>query len=416
MPDGSGGATGTSGGPAGVPAGPGLSGGSGGRAAGPPAGPGDGSGGAAGRPGGAGGGSGRAAALDGSAALAAILAAAVPDVCSAAVAVIAVDGATAAAAAQGELVRYAGASGDLLADRPAVRRDSIFDLASLTKVFTTAVILSLVEEGRLDLDGPVSAWLPAGPAGATVRHLLTHTAGLPPGRRAHEELPGDGPEVLAARLERVLSTPPPHPAGELHLYSDVGMIMAGRIAELAGGAPLDELLHARVTGPLGLDDTGYRPAPSLRHRIAATEDKPERAGSGCVRGEVHDETAHGLGGVAGHAGIFSTADDVLRFAEALRTGGAPILRPDTVAEMTRDQGVRGAAFGQGLGLRIGDPAVVGPLSSAYGHSGFTGTAFVVDPGRALTAVLLTNNVHPLRGRAGIRDLRHAVAAQALRLA
>ncbi|MER5422599.1 serine hydrolase domain-containing protein [Streptosporangium roseum] len=351
-----------------------------------------------------------------SATLAAILAAAVPAVCSAAVAVIAVDGTTVAAAARGELVRYAGASGALLADRPAVRRDSIFDLASLTKLYTTAVILSLAEEGRLGLDGPVATWLPGGPAGVTPRHLLTHTAGLPPGRRAHEEIPGDGPEVLAARLERIVSTPPLRPPGTSHLYSDVGMIMAGRVAEIAGGAPLDELLRARVTGPLGLDDTGYRPPPSLRPRIAATEEKPERAGSGCVRGEVHDETAHGLGGVAGHAGIFSTADDVVRFAEALRTGGAPILRPDTVAEMTRDQGAGGAAFGQGLGVRIGDPAVVGPLASAYGHSGFTGTALVVDPGLALTAVLLTNNVHPLRGRAGIRDLRHAVAAEALRLA
>ncbi|MEU7989895.1 serine hydrolase domain-containing protein [Streptosporangium canum] len=351
----------------------------------------------------------------GSATLAAILAAAVPEVCSAAVAVIAVDGTTVAAAARGELVRYAGASETLLTDRPAARRDSIFDLASLTKLYTTAVILSLAEEGRLGLDEPVATWLPGGPAGVTPRHLLTHTAGLPPGRRAHEEIPGDGPEILAARLERVVSTPPLHPPGASHLYSDVGMIMAGRVAEIAGEATLDELLRARVTGPLGLDDTGYRPLPSLRPRIAATEEKPERAGSGCVRGEVHDETAHGLGGVAGHAGIFATADDVVRFAEALRTGGAPILRPDTVAEMTRDQGVRGAVFGQGLGVRIGDPAVVGPLASAYGHSGFTGTALVVDPGLALTAVLLTNNVHPLRGRAGIRDLRHAVAAEALRL-
>lgn len=354
-------------------------------------------------------------ASDGSAALAALLADAVPRVCSAAVAVVAVDGVTVAAAAHGELVRYVDAAEALLADRPAVHRDSIFDLASLTKLYTTAVILSLVEEGRLGLDAPVATWLPGAPTGVTLRHLLTHAAGLPAGRRAHEELLGDGPEVFAARLERILSTPPLHPFGERHVYSDVGMITAGRVAEIAGEAPLDELLRARVTGPLGLTDTGYRPAPSLRSRIAATEDKPERAGPGCVRGEVHDETAHGLGGVAGHAGIFSTADEVLRFAETLRTGGGPILRPETVAEMTRDQGVAGAAFRQGLGVRIGDPAIVGPLTSAYGHSGFTGTSLVVDPGRALTVVLLTNNVHPLRGRAGIRDLRHAVAAAALRL-
>ncbi|MEU0519223.1 serine hydrolase domain-containing protein [Streptosporangium sp. NPDC006007] len=347
--------------------------------------------------------------------LGAVLAAAVPGVCSAAVAVISVGGTTVAAGAVGELVRYSGPSEALLAGRPAARRDSIFDLASLTKLFTTVVVLSLAEEGRLDLGEPVTAWLPDAPPGVTPRHLLTHTAGLPAGHRAHEEIPGDGPEVHAARLARVVSTPPSRPPGGHHLYSDVGLIIAGRVAEIAGAAPLDELLRTRITGPLGLPDTGYRPAPSLLPRIAATEYMPGRAGPGCVRGEVHDETAHGLGGVAGHAGIFATADDVLRFGEALRTGGAPILRPDTVAEMTRDQGVRGAAFGQGLGVRIDDPAVAGPLTGAYGHSGFTGTSVVVAPERRLTAVLLTNNVHPVRGRPGIRDLRHAVAAEALRL-
>jgi CubicO group peptidase (beta-lactamase class C family) len=347
-----------------------------------------------------------------------ILEGAVPRVCSAAAAVIAVDGTTVAAAAVGETVRYATVSEELADDRPPARRDSIFDLASITKLFTTAVILSLVEEDRLGLDEPVTTWLPACYAGApevTLRHLLTHTAGLPSGRRAHEEIPGDGPEVQASRMDRILSTRALHPVGERYLYSDVGLITAGRVAEIAGEAPLDVLLRARVTGPLGLPDTGYRPAASLRSRAVATEDKPERGGFGCVRGEVHDETAYGLGGVAGHAGVFSTADDLVRFVEVLRTGGDPILSPDTIAEMTRDQGVEGADFRHGLGVRLGDPAIVGPLAGAYGHSGFTGTSFVVDPARALTVVLLTNNVHPLRGRAGIRDLRHAVAAEALRL-
>ncbi|MEU9834173.1 serine hydrolase domain-containing protein [Streptosporangium sp. NPDC048047] len=344
-----------------------------------------------------------------------ILTAAVPDACSAAVAVIAVGGDVVAAAAAGELVRYADASGKLADDRPPARRDSIFDLASVTKLFVTAVILSLAEDGLLGLDEPVAARLPGARTGLTMRHLLTHTAGFPPSRAPGHEAIGMGAAFRAAHLDHVLTTPPPHPLGHGYVYSDVGMITAGRIAEIAGGAPLDELLRARVTGPLGLADTGYRPAASLRDRIAATEDTPGRPGGGCVRGEVHDETAYDLGGVAGHAGIFATADDVLRFAETLRTGGAPILRPESVAEMTRDQGVRGAAFRHGLGVRIGDPAIVGPLADAYGHSGFTGTSVVVDPDRALTAVLLTNNVHPLRGRAGIRDLRHAVAAEALRL-
>ncbi|MER7499580.1 serine hydrolase [Nonomuraea pusilla] len=393
----------------------------------------------------------------------AILADGVPRVCSAAVALIAVDGAVAAASTAGELVRYTDAQGTLAERRPPARRDSIFDLASVSKLFTTAVVLSLAEEGRLDLDAPVAGPLgvagpdgateplgAAGPTGATgalsagplgaagtlsagaigateplgaagppgaadprvtARRLLTHTAGLPPTRRIDLELPGAGPEE---RMAAMLRTPATGPVGGPYLYSDVGMVMAGRLAEVAGGAPLDELVRLRVTGPLGLAGTGYRPRDVAR--AAATEWLPERPGPGCVRGEVHDETAYALGGVAGHAGLFAPADDLLAFGEALRLGGGPVLRPETVTEMTRDQGAEGAAFRHGLGVRIGDPAIVGPLSGAWGHSGFTGTSLVVDPARRLTVVLLTNAVHPVRGRDGIRGLRHAVAEEALRLA
>ncbi|MEU6998931.1 serine hydrolase domain-containing protein [Nonomuraea sp. NPDC046570] len=345
-----------------------------------------------------------------------ILAAAVPAVCSAAVAVIAVDGAVAASGVAGELERYADAGERLLGERPAARRDSLFDLASISKLFTTAVVLSLAEEGRLSLDAPVAAWLPGYSPAITLKHLLTHTAGLQPTRRVDLEIPGEGPSVLAARMRAMLTTPTTSPVGADYLYSDVGMVTAGRVAELAGQAPLDVLVRERVTARLGLADTCYRPAAALAGRVAATEFKPERPGSAAVRGEVHDETAYGLGGVAGHAGLFSTADDVLRFGEALRTGGGPVLRPETVAEMVRDQGGSGAPFRHGLGVRIGDPAIVGPLRDAFGHSGFTGTSLVVDPATRLTVVLLTNAVHPLRGRPGIRELRHAVAAEALRLA
>jgi CubicO group peptidase (beta-lactamase class C family) len=343
--------------------------------------------------------------------LGAILAGAVPGVCSAAVALIAVDGAVTAAAATGELVRYADATGTLAAERPPARRDSIFDLASISKLFTTAVLLSLAEEGRIALDEPVASWIPGLDRRITPRRLLTHTAGLIPTRRIDLELPGaDATERMAAMLK----TPITHPTGGPYLYSDVGLVMAGRLAELAGGAPLEALVRARVTAPLGLTGTGYRPRE--RSRTAATEWKPERPGPGCVRGEVHDETAYALGGVAGHAGVFAPADDLLAFGEALRLGGGPVLRPESVAEMVRDQGAEGALFRHGLGVRIGDPAITGPLTGAYGHPGFTGTSLVIDPERRLTVVLLTNAVHPVRGRAGIRELRHAVAAEALRLA
>ncbi|TDD13866.1 serine hydrolase domain-containing protein [Nonomuraea diastatica] len=344
-----------------------------------------------------------------------ILADGVPRVCSAAVALIAVNGSVAAASAAGELVRYADADGTPAGERPPARRDSIFDLASISKLFTTVVLLSLAEEGRLDLDEPVARRIPVRDGRITLRHLLTHTAGLPPTRRIDRELPGAD---AAARLAAMLETPIVHPVGGPYLYSDVGMVMAGRIAELAGGAPLDALVRTRVTEALGLADTGYRPASAAR--VAATEWKPERPGPdcapGCVRGEVHDETAYALGGVAGHAGLFATAGDVLAFGEALRRGGGPMLSRESVAEMTRDQGAEGAPFRQGLGVRLGDPAIVGPLDGAYGHSGFTGTSLAVDPDRRLTVVLLTNAVHPVRGRDGIREMRHAVAAEALRAA
>lgn len=353
--------------------------------------------------------------------LEAILAEAVPRVCSAAVALIAVDGSVVAGGAAGELVRYAGQTGEpgaradahgrLAGERPAARRDSIFDLASISKLFTTVVLLALAEEGRVGLDEPVTAWIPGADPRITPRRLLTHTAGLPPTRRIDLELPEAD---AGARMAAMVRTPIIHPIGGPYLYSDVGMVMAGRLAELAGGAPLDALVHARVTGPLGLADTGYR--PEAVERIAATEWKPERPGPGCVRGEVHDETAYALGGVAGHAGLFATAGDLLAFGESLRRGGEPVLRRESVAEMTRDQGAEGAPFRHGLGVRIGDPAITGPLSGAYGHSGFTGTSLVIDPARRLTVVLLTNAVHPLRGRDGIRELRHAVAAEAFDLA
>lgn len=345
----------------------------------------------------------------------AVLAGAVPRVCSAAVALVAVDGEVAAAAVAGELVRYADAEGTLAGDRPPARRDSIFDLASVSKLFTTAVVLSLAEEGRLGLDEPVAAWLPGRDPRITPRRLLTHTAGLQPTRRVDLELPAAG---HATRLAAIIDTPVTGPVGGPYLYTDVGMVTMGRVAALAGGAPLDELVRARVTDVLGLTATGYRPGPGLLPRVAATEWKPERpltSPPGCVRGEVHDETSYGLGGVAGHAGLFAPADDLLAFGEALRLGGGKMLRTETVAEMVRDQGAEGAPFRHGLGVRIGDPGIVGPLEGAYGHSGFTGTSLVVDPARGLTVVLLTNAVHPVRGRDGIRDLRRAVAAEALNL-
>ncbi len=343
----------------------------------------------------------------------AILAEAVPRVCSAAVVLIAVDGAVVAARATGELIRYGDAAFTLAEDRPPARRDSVFDLASISKLFTTSVIGSLVEEGLLDLDEPVATWLPGRDARITMRRLLTHTAGFQPTRRIDLELPDADP---ATRLAAMLDTPITAPVGGPYLYSDVGLIMAGRVAEVAGGAPLDELVRARVTGVLGMAGTGYRPAAGLLPRIAATEWKPERPGPGCVRGAVHDETSYALGGVAGHAGVFGTADDLLGLGEALRLGGGPMLRPERWPRCCATRGPRARRSGTGSASGWATPASrpadrrLRPLRVHRHH-------LVVDPVRA-------GDGHPADQRRapaarpydGIRELRNAVAAEALRLA
>ena len=205
-----------------------------------------------------------------------ILQAALPGTCAAAVAVIAVDGSVVASAAAGELVRYADAEGLLLDERPAARRDSLFDLASVSKLFTTAAVLSLVQEGLLDLDAPVATWLPGYDPRITLRLLLTHRAGLQSTRRVDEEFPGSGPEVVEARMRAMLSTPVTSAVGRDYLYTDVGMVTVGRIAEIAGGAPLNVLVHQRVTAPLGLNDTGYRPTGTEPPSGAGPLAGPER--------------------------------------------------------------------------------------------------------------------------------------------
>jgi CubicO group peptidase (beta-lactamase class C family) len=293
------------------------------------------------------------------------------------------------------LITRAGVAGPVVA-AGAAAPDTIFDLASVSKLFTTVVVLSLVDRGALDLDAPIGRYLP-GLAPETgelsPRRLLTHTGGLPPEERATH---GATPERARAL---VMAVRPEVPPGSGHRYSDLGPVLAGWVAEAVAGEPLDALVHRYVTGPLGLVDTGYRPDPGVRHRIAPTE---------YGTGVVHDEMAAALGGVAGHAGIFATAADLARFGEALRTGA--LLSPESTAEMRRDQlpGLPIPGYRQGLGARLSAPSFMGPLAG-YGHTGFTGTSIVVDPARQLTVVLLTNRVHPRRDGPGVEPVRRAVS-------
>ncbi|MFL6074733.1 MAG: serine hydrolase domain-containing protein [Mycobacteriales bacterium] len=334
-----------------------------------------------------------------------------------AVALVARDGVADPTVAVGEAVRYADGQGTPLppAERVPARPDTVYDLASLTKVFVTVVALTLVEERALDLAEPLATWYPQFGVGerraVTVRHLMAHLSGLPAVRPLHQEAPD-----RTGRVRLLLDTPLLYPPGDGYTYSDLNYLILGLLCEHVSGRPLDELLDERVTGPLGLADTGYLP---LRRgvpveRIAATECKDPR---GMLRGTVHDENAWAFGGVAGNAGIFGTAADVARFAEMLREGGSVggvrVLHARSVAEMVTDQLPRDLAhpFRQGLGVRLDDAGFLGPLRG-FGHTGFTGTSFAVDPGRLLTVVLLTNRVHPRREWSDVGPTRREVAAAA----
>lgn len=284
------------------------------------------------------------------------------------------------------------ASSEVSADR------TIYDLASLTKVVaTTTAAMILYDEGRLDLDAPVSFYLPEFGGGTrdlvTVRHLLTHRSGLPAGRELWRMT-----SSTAEARRIVLTTPLACQPGACYIYSDLGADVLGWVVESVAGLRLDTFLNERVFKPLGMHDTFFNPPDSVRYRVAPTEVTPPRGYP--LRGEVHDENAYALGGVAGHAGLFSTAADLAIFAQMMLNGGVyddvRIFSDSTVALFTRrTAGTRAlgwdTADGQG-----GSGEYLSEL--AYGHTGFTGTSMWLDPEREMFVVLLTNRVHAARAR------------------
>ena len=276
--------------------------------------------------------------------------------------------------------------------------ESVYDLASLTKVVaTTTAAMILFDEGRLSLTAPISAYLPAFSGGmkdsVTVEQLLTHRGGLPAGRdlwriaRTPEEARA---AVLATSLE--------YRPGRGFIYSDLGAILLGMICETVAGVPLDEFLASRVFTPLGMTSTSFRVPDSVKAHTAPTEVTPPRGYP--LRGEVHDENAYALGGVAGHAGLFSTAADLSIFAQMmLNRGEYEGVR--IVSEETIDLFTRRTAGTRALGWDTadGDAGSGAYLSSrAYGHTGFTGTSIWIDPERQMFVILLTNRVHAARAQ------------------
>jgi len=297
----------------------------------------------------------------------------------------------------------------LVPAREPMTADTVFDAASLTKVVaTTTAILQLVDAGRVDLDAAAARYWPAfGTAGKdriTVRQLLAHTAGLQADLDLHDDWAGPD-----AALARVAAERPSVAPGLRSRYSDLDFVVLGEIARRVSGQPLDRYCAEHVFGPLGMTATAFIPPAAWRARIAPTT----QGADGWLRGVVHDPTARRMGGVAGHAGLFTTAHDLARFAQMLlddgAANGATIVSPELVAALRVPQDPDGR---RGLGWELAGPQATGGGSAwsthAFGHTGYTGTSLWVDPDAASYVVILTNRVHP-DDRGNVRPIRVRVA-------
>ncbi|MFI5889121.1 serine hydrolase domain-containing protein [Actinoplanes sp. NPDC051513] len=326
-----------------------------------------------------------------------------------AVALLAQDGKTQLTTAVGHALRYGAGPVDLAApQRVAMRTDSIFDLASLTKVYTAILTLQLVDQGKVALDAPVQRYLPdftgAGKEKVTIAMLLAHTSALPVGAKV------TGMANNTARWQSVMATPLVGGGvpGNTFRYSSVGLMVLGRLVEKFTGKSLDKALRDNITTPLGLKDTGFQPLKwvSNKARLVATDARTSR---GLLRGTVHDDVCNILGGVAGHAGVFGTAQDVAVIGQMLLNGGTyngkRILSSATTKKMLTnvnkgkpaiDAERPGRSADHGLGVEMNQSWFMGKLASAtsFGHTGFTGTSLLVVPSRRQVIVLLTNRAHP----------------------
>ncbi|MFC7975888.1 serine hydrolase [Streptomyces cinereoruber] len=281
--------------------------------------------------------------------------------------------------------------------------DTVFDLASVSKLFTSILAVQQIERGTLDLEARVTAYLPefggGGKRDVTVRQLLTHTSGFRSWIPLYREPTREG------KLRLLWEERPANPPGSAYLYSDLNLITLQLVLEEITGRGLDVLLHDEITAPLGMHRTRFNPPPSWRPDIAATEDaRPPWSGldRGMVWGEVHDENAYALGGVAGHAGIFSRAWDLAILARALLNGGAygraRILSPASVELMFTDFNTAFPGDAHGLGFELHQHWYMGAMATprTAGHTGFTGTSLVLDPTTDSFLIVLGNSVHPVR--------------------
>jgi serine-type D-Ala-D-Ala carboxypeptidase len=297
---------------------------------------------------------------------------------------------------------------------PPITEASLFDLASVTKpMCTVACAMVLVGDGKLDLDAPIRRWLPGAASTGSVRQLLGHSAGC----IAHVEFfrtlaVGEHADRRGELLELAAATPA-NPPGAATLYSDLGFIQLGAIVERAAGMPLEQAFAELVAGPLGLTARfgGMTPLPGA---VATEADDPHGLGRGYVQGVVHDENCFYGGGIAGHAGLFSTLGDVATFARAIAAthAGKPTGRFETaiVQHFASSAPVPSSTWRLGFDTPSIEPGVSNagdrwPRSLAIGHTGFTGTSIWLDLARERWVVLLTNRVHPTRGGTSVDDIK-----------
>lgn len=295
--------------------------------------------------------------------------------------------------------------------REPMTTDTVFDCASLTKVIATAPsIMALVEEGKVRLDDPIKRYLPdfRDPSPITVRQLLTHYSGLRPSLTL--EPPWSGYQT-GVRL--ALQEAPVQPPESRFIYSDINYILLAEIVRKVSGMPIDRFASERIFKPLGMDDTTFLPPESLRARVAPTERLEDGA---VLRGVVHDPTTRMMGGVSGQAGLFSTAEDVARFARMMANGGeldgVRVLSPLSVLRMRTPQSPKGKAargIGWDIDTRYSSPRgdLFGTVS--YGHTGYTGPSLWIDPDSHSFVVLMTNRVHP-KAETSVVRLRSFVAS------
>lgn len=328
-----------------------------------------------------------------------------------AVVLVARDGKIVKQKAYGYALRYADLDFTEVENPVKMESDTIFDLASISKLFTTTAAMQLYEEGKFELDDPVAEHIPAfaenGKEDVTIRQLMTHTSGFTAWIPLYNMT--DNREEA---IDIVLTYPLKNEPGTHYEYSDLNLITLGALVEKWSGQRLDEYVAENITEPLGMTDTMYNPPASLIDRIAATAYVP---GRGMVRGVVHDGNALVLDGVAGHAGVFSTANDMAVFGQMMLNKGIyqgiRILNKETVDLITKNHIPEFPGDDHGLGWELNQDWFMSGLAepTTMGHTGFTGTSIVVSPSQNSITILLTNRVHPTDVTPSTNSIRQAVA-------